>query len=101
MSVISVRQRADSSGKLGSGENFCFGAIEGTRTPTPLPVHGPEPCASADSATMAIWFAMQRRPEGRRDGKNTPILQACQSLSNQLETGCCFPLCACVLGVKD
>src|SRR5258708_6267613 len=32
-----------------------FGAIEGTRTPTPLPVHGPEPCASANSATMAIW----------------------------------------------
>ncbi len=30
-----------------------FGAIEGTRTPTPLPVHGPEPCASANSATMA------------------------------------------------
>src|SRR6267154_5130427 len=35
-------------------KNF-FGAIEGTRTPTPLPVHGPEPCASANSATMAIW----------------------------------------------
>src|ERR1700719_3175565 len=33
----------------------CLGAIEGTRTPTPLPVHGPEPCASANSATMAIW----------------------------------------------
>src|SRR5580700_7572954 len=33
------------------------GAIEGTRTPTPLPVHGPEPCASANSATMAIWTA--------------------------------------------
>src|ERR1039457_4635068 len=32
----------------------CFGAIEGTRTPTPLRVHGPEPCASANSATMAI-----------------------------------------------
>ena len=30
------------------------GAIEGTRTPTPLRVHGPEPCASANSATMAI-----------------------------------------------
>src|SRR5450432_1987962 len=26
------------------------GAIEGTRTPTPLRVHGPEPCASANSA---------------------------------------------------
>jgi hypothetical protein len=36
-------------------EMICLlGAIEGTRTPTPLPVHGPEPCASANSATMAI-----------------------------------------------
>ena len=42
------------------------GAIEGTRTPTPLPVHGPEPCASANSATMALWTARQRRPRGRR-----------------------------------
>ena len=30
-----------------------FGAEEGTRTPTPLRVHGPEPCASANSATPA------------------------------------------------
>src|ERR1700678_2998828 len=89
MSVISVRQRADSSGKLGSGENFYFGAIEGTRTPTPLPVHGPEPCASANSATMAILDrpifgpAMQRRPEGRRVSKiNFSILQAHHRLSN-------------------
>src|SRR6202034_441461 len=42
------------------------GAIEGTRTPTPLPVHGPEPCASANSATMASGLKMQQRPEGRR-----------------------------------
>ena len=42
------------------------GAIEGTRTPTPLPVHGPEPCASANSATMASGLTLQRRPEGRR-----------------------------------
>src|SRR5882757_7329107 len=33
--------------------NFKFGAEEGTRTPTPLRVHGPEPCASANSATSA------------------------------------------------
>src|SRR5271166_5251974 len=32
---------------------FKLGAIEGTRTPTPLRVHGPEPCASANSATSA------------------------------------------------
>ena len=30
-----------------------IGAEEGTRTPTPLRVHGPEPCASANSATSA------------------------------------------------
>src|SRR5271170_7135246 len=42
------------SGDSPQGTIF-FGAIEGTRTPTPLPVHGPEPCASANSATMAIW----------------------------------------------
>ena len=36
-----------------SGKTF-LGAIEGTRTPTPLTVRGPEPCASANSATMAI-----------------------------------------------
>jgi hypothetical protein len=29
------------------------GAEEGTRTPTPLRAHGPEPCASANSATSA------------------------------------------------
>jgi hypothetical protein len=32
---------------------FEIGAEEGTRTPTPLRVHGPEPCASANSATSA------------------------------------------------
>src|SRR5882724_10231330 len=31
-----------------------IGAEEGTRTPTPLRVHGPEPCASANSATSAL-----------------------------------------------
>ena len=33
------------------------GAEEGTRTPTPLRVHGPEPCASANSATSAMKSA--------------------------------------------
>src|SRR6202044_2907297 len=40
-----------------------LGAIEGTRTPTPLRVHGPEPCASANSATMASGLTLQRRPD--------------------------------------
>ena len=45
------------------------GAIEGTRTPTPLRVHGPEPCASANSATMAKsdWDAATfSRPPSRK-----------------------------------
>ena len=38
---------------IGSDGNKNLGAEEGTRTPTPLRVHGPEPCASANSATSA------------------------------------------------
>src|SRR5580693_4760390 len=41
-----------------------FGAIEGTRTPTPLRVHGPEPCASANSATMAKSDSLRGDPCG-------------------------------------
>jgi hypothetical protein len=37
-----------------------FGAEGGTRTPTPLRVHGPEPCASANSATSAFQEPRQR-----------------------------------------
>jgi hypothetical protein len=37
-----------------------IGAEEGTRTPTPLRVHGPEPCASANSATSARINPAQR-----------------------------------------
>src|ERR1035438_517204 len=36
------------------------GAGGGTRTPTPLRVHGPEPCASANSATSARVDASQK-----------------------------------------
>jgi hypothetical protein len=34
-----------------------YGAEEGTRTPTPLRVRGPEPRASANSATSALFEA--------------------------------------------
>ena len=44
-------------------EERTTGAIEGTRTPTPLPVHGPEPCASANSATMASGLNSPRQSE--------------------------------------
>src|SRR5229473_8557950 len=69
------------------------GAIEGTRTPTPLRVHGPEPCASANSATMA-WILLRQLPPPRQkwdgcgDHKAAPgkncisILQAHRPLSN-------------------
>src|SRR5260370_19548841 len=44
-----------------------IGAEEGTRTPTPLRVHGPEPCASANSATSASdnYAGRLGRLEGR------------------------------------
>src|ERR1017187_5709343 len=38
-----------------------LGAEEGTRTPTPLRVHGPEPCASANSATSALLACLEAR----------------------------------------
>src|SRR5437588_5550365 len=66
-------------------ERKMLGAIEGTRTPTPLPVHGPEPCASANSATMAIWTCnAAAAPKGRRVRKtNSSILQPYHRLSNR------------------
>src|SRR5260370_17274545 len=50
-----IRERPTRAGGTPLTLRKYLGAIEGTRTPTPLPVHGPEPCASANSATMAIW----------------------------------------------
>jgi hypothetical protein len=44
------------------------GAAEGTRTPTPLPEHGPEPCASANSATAALISKLSRVLAGSRRG---------------------------------
>ena len=48
------------------------GAEEGTRTPTPLRVHGPEPCASANSATSALGCTGQQC--GAMKGSNIFIL---------------------------
>ena len=60
-----------------------IGAIEGTRTPTPLPVHGPEPCASANSATMASGLQSPRQPQAAGSEKTcTFILQTLSHLSN-------------------
>ena len=44
-----------------------IGAEEGTRTPTPLRVHGPEPCASANSATSALNEAPDKDRRLRRE----------------------------------
>jgi hypothetical protein len=54
------------------------GAEEGTRTPTPLRVHGPEPCASANSATSASNFG---QPEATLKEETTPSILARRELS--------------------
>src|SRR5260370_39850133 len=57
-----------------------FGAEEGTRTPTPLRVHGPEPCASANAATSALKSA--RESPARQRKPCTLILSGLRMLSN-------------------
>src|SRR3954465_6333992 len=53
---VSDEQHADAVAALTLNvEVKTFGAEEGTRTPTPLRVRGPEPRASANSATSAQW----------------------------------------------
>src|SRR5579871_3949503 len=47
------------------------GAEEGTRTPTPLRVHGPEPCASANSATSASGLQCAVAQKGCLSGRTT------------------------------
>src|SRR5215470_18069493 len=54
-----------------SDKQLGTGAEEGTRTPTPLRVHGPEPCASANSATSASDCL--RGGKGRLDGRDCDI----------------------------
>jgi hypothetical protein len=57
------------------------GAEEGTRTPTPLRVHGPEPCASANSATSAL--EMRQTTTRRGDGNYTFIVTGMSGVSNR------------------
>src|SRR6266404_648604 len=59
-------------------ESTDLGAEEGTRTPTPLRVHGPEPCASANSATSASDH-VAGRPTGRLDGRDYAIYSTGQA----------------------
>src|SRR5947209_6077928 len=60
-------------------ERKMLGAIEGTRTPTPLPVHGPEPCASANSATMASGQSVATARKAAASGRPTPLFYKCTS----------------------
>ena len=53
--------------KFGAIDKNKAGAEEGTRTPTPLRVHGPEPCASANSATSALNEAPDQNRRLRRE----------------------------------
>src|SRR5947208_2508603 len=72
-------------------------AEEGTRTPTPLRAHGPEPCASASSATSA---------SEPRDGYNESRLRKellfdfTEAEHNGQNAGCSF-YCAKATHVRD
>ncbi len=64
------------------GEKKCcviYGAEEGTRTPTPLRVHGPEPCASANSATSATVLVTLNCLSGRTEKYFTGVRQVVKS----------------------
>src|SRR5947209_7078742 len=65
-----------------SRNQITAGAIEGTRTPTPLRVHGPEPCASANSATMASGLVLQRRSHYDHRRLRHLFLQGADGVSN-------------------
>ena len=62
------------------------GAEEGTRTPTPLRVHGPEPCASANSATSASDCVAGRPVAVLMEETTQSILQRRQGVSNLSST---------------
>jgi hypothetical protein len=61
-----------------------IGAEEGTRTPTPLRVHGPEPCASANSATSASGRVCAAALRATCREEQLSILQTLEPLSNTL-----------------
>src|SRR2546430_11486448 len=70
-----------------NGVEKLFGAEEGTRTPTPLRVHGPEPCASANSATSAS--DLMRGGRSRLEGRDYDVYSykartECQTLPETL-----------------
>jgi hypothetical protein len=62
--------------------NNANGAEEGTRTPTPLRVHGPEPCASANSATSASECLAGRPRRLERKRLRHLFLQGTDRVSN-------------------
>jgi hypothetical protein len=74
---------------LGSAGLKNLGAEEGTRTPTPLRVHGPEPCASANSATSA-WRSCRTAP--RRLHRELFYRRAWQVANPGAGRSCSLPL---------
>src|ERR1700757_3791948 len=67
---------------IGTDGNKNHGAEEGTRTPTPLRVHGPEPCASANSATSASGLHCAAARWAACQEEQLSILQTLPPLSN-------------------
>src|SRR5205814_3827336 len=60
-------RRRRTANTCGGDDRKKTGAEEGTRTPTPLRVHGPEPCASANSATSALMMRQTNLRRLRRE----------------------------------
>src|SRR5260370_31911473 len=83
-------QRGSSSGEIRAKtkDPERVGAEEGTRTPTPLRVHGPEPCASANSATSAMKGA--GRLSSAATGNDLSILAGLVVLSNPRNHEACL-----------
>src|SRR5260370_36600243 len=77
------------------------GAIEGTRTPTPLRVHGPEPCASANSATMASGLQLRGDHKIAVSGRPTFLFYRreamCQTSLCKRTRDAVFPSCTLLM----
>jgi len=59
--VVAANNKTASKSRFKILKKCSTGAEGGTRTPTPLRVHGPEPCASANSATTARCHSPHRK----------------------------------------
>src|SRR5690348_18119274 len=75
-----------------------FGAEEGTRTPTPLRVHGPEPCASANSATSALKAEAGTPPPILYSTNPRPHGQTSRGIGYRASQNCPLHHCQCNCG---